>query len=178
MFFRNLLMILFGFLLVISCNKTIESSDLVYNQTDGLFYEKDSTKPFTGTLIKRDEKTNKIITEWNYENGKNNGICKNFYEDGTKKFYGEFKNGIPNGVIKEYNNNGRLHIEENFKNGVLDGEKKEFYENGQLKTVENYKDDFLHGKRETYTEDGVLKIIENYYFDELTSSNFFPNKMN
>lgn len=178
MFFKNLLMILFGFLLIISCNKTIDYSELIYNENNGLFYEKNSTRPFTGILIKKDEKTNNIITEWSYKNGKNHGICKNFYEDGTKKFYGEFKNGIPNGIIKEYNKSGILLLEETLKDGVLNGERKEFYDNGQLKSIENYKNDYLHGKRETYTENGILKLVENYQFDELTFSNFFPDKTN
>lgn len=101
MFFKNLLITLFSFLLIISCDKTVDSSDLIYNQSNGLFHEKNSTKPFTGVALKEDEKTGNVVIEWNYKNGQNHGICKNFYEDGTLKFYGEFKNGIPNGVIKE-----------------------------------------------------------------------------
>lgn len=148
--------------------------ELYYNKVDGLFYKINENKPFSGTAFKIIDDNIKI-TIWNYKDGKNDGVCKNFYENGNIKFYGEFKEGVPNGVIREYNKEGVLVLEENFKNGVLNGEKKEFYENGNIKTLETYKNDFLHGNRATYYESGKEKVIEKYENDELVESVFKQN---
>lgn len=150
-----------------NCNKQENISNLIIGKNEKV-YKKGETSPFSGTASL--EKNNKIITIWSYKDGKSDGVCKNYYDNGILKFYGEFKNGLPNGILKEYNPNGTLILEENYLNGVLNGEKKEFYENGVLKSLETYKDDYLHGTRITYDIDGIIKIKETYNFDELLES--------
>ena len=160
-------------LTLISCKKEADISNLKMGKNN-LVYESNQTTPFTGVALLK--KNNKILTIWNYKNRKADGICKNYYENGNLKFYGEFKNGLPNGSLKEYNNSGILVIEENYLNGVLNGEKKEYYENGVLKNLETYKDNFLHGSRITYDSDSNIKIKELYIFDEVVNSNLWPNE--
>ncbi|MDX8336584.1 toxin-antitoxin system YwqK family antitoxin [Candidatus Cetobacterium colombiensis] len=161
-----LLMITFS-----GCSKEIDISNLAVGN-NGLVYEKGESSPFSGTAILK--KNDKFLTLWNYKNGKANGVCKNYYENGNLKFLGEFKNGLPNGTLKEYNNDGILILEENYSNGILNGEKKEFYGNGTLKSLETYKDDFLDGPRITYNNEGKPKIKEIYKFDEVLETIIWP----
>lgn len=157
--------------LFISCNKQIDISNLIVGKNE-LVYEKGTHIPFSGVAILKNN--NMIITLWNYKNGKSDGICKNFYDNGNLKFYGEFKNGLPNGILKEYNSNGTLILEERYKNGLLNGEKKEFYDNGNLKNIETYSNDFLNGPRITYDINGTPKIKESYKLDELVETIIWP----
>lgn len=166
----KLLTIITLLLFLISCSREVEIINLTTGK-DNIVYEKGKTKPFSGVAILK--KNKKTLTIWNYKNGKADGICKNYYENGNLKFFGEFKNGLPNGVLKEYNTNGTLVLEENYLNGVLNGEKKDFYENGTLKSLETYKDDYLHGPRITYDIEGNIKLQESYHFDEVSNSQFW-----
>lgn len=167
--------LIFFILTIVIFSKEIAVDNIVFNNTDGLFYEKDSKEPFSGLAIKKDGKGNSLII-WEYKNGKNHGIGKNFYENGNIKFYGEFKNGVPHGIIKEYDVNGTIFLEENFKNGILNGEKKEFYEDGNIKNLETYKDGFLNGVRISYDENGNIKVKEIYNYDEVIESEIWPEK--
>ncbi len=157
----------------ISCNKEVDISNLTVVKNE-LVYEKGKSTPFSGTaILKKDDKT---MTVWNYKNGKADGICKNYYENGNLKFWGEFKNGFPNGVVKEYNRDGTLILQESYIKGTLNGEKKEFYENGALKNLETYQNDFLNGPRIVYDQSGNIKIREIYNNDEIVTSEIWPEK--
>lgn len=166
--------LIFFILTTIIFSKDVEVDNIVFNNTNGLFYENGYTEPFSGTAIKKDKKNN-ILILWEYKNGKNHGIGKNFYENGNLKFYGEFQNGVPHGVIKDFDINGNVILEENFKHGILDGEKREFYKNGNIKNLETYKEGFLHGLRISYESDGNIKIKEIYNYDAIVMSEFWPN---
>lgn len=171
---KNVCLIFFIFVTTIFSKEVIIDS-IVFNNIDGLFYEKGSKEPFSGLAIKKNEDGN-ISILWEYKDGKNHGIGKNFYENGNIKFYGEFENGVPHGTIKEYDIKGVIFLEENFKNGILDGEKKEFYDNGNIKNLETYKDGFLNGTRISYDENGNIKVKEIYDYDEVIESEIWPEK--
>ena len=69
-----------------------------------------------------------------------------------------------NGVHKEYYENGQLKAEMNYKDGKLDGDKKKYYENGQLKTEMTYKDGKLEGAIRKYYISGQV-LLETIYED-------------
>ena len=81
-------------LIFTGCTKEVDISNLIVG-TNELVYEKGEHSPFSGTAILK--KNNNVLTLWNYKNGKANGICKNYYENGSLKFLGEFKDGLLNG---------------------------------------------------------------------------------
>jgi len=56
-----------------------------------------------------------------------NGVNKEYYENGTLKEEVSYSNGKLNGIFKEYYEDGSLKSEGNYNNGVLDGIIKEYY---------------------------------------------------
>jgi len=63
-------------------------------ETGGIIYLPNKTKPFTGK-----------------------NLCK--YENGQKKSEGNFKDGKKDGKRTSWNENGQIEVEENFKDGKL-----------------------------------------------------------
>ena len=80
--------------------------------------------------------TNKVIFVGEYLNGKRNGKCEEYYNNGILKFEGEYLNGkISTG--KKYDTNGNIILE------LKDGFGKEYYNNGILK----FKGEYINDKR-------------------------------
>ena len=48
-------------------------------------------------------------------------ISKEFSEDGTLKFEYNYQNGKKNGITKEYYKNGKIKVKWNFKDDILNG---------------------------------------------------------
>lgn len=46
-------------------------------KTDGLVYEREASVPFSGLAVKKGE-NEQILTSWNYKDGKEDGICRNY----------------------------------------------------------------------------------------------------
>jgi len=93
-------------------------------ERDGLMFEPNSEKPFTG----------KYVIYWN------DG-------DEQKKEAINYKNGVLDGLYTKWYENGQKSLEANFKNGKLDGLETIWYENGQKKYELNWKDDGDEGLR-------------------------------
>jgi antitoxin component YwqK of YwqJK toxin-antitoxin module len=82
-------------------------------------------------------------------NGKGKG--KEYDDEDTLIFEGEYINGERNGIGKEYYFN-QLHFDCEYKNG----KGKEYYDNGNLKYDGEYKNDKRNGKGKEYDKDGFL----------------------
>ena len=74
-----------------------------------------------------DEKGNII-----YELKNGNGKVKEYYDNGSLQFDGEYLNGRKNGNCKEYNQNGDLFFEGEFLDGKKNGKGKEYSLKGNL----------------------------------------------
>ncbi len=104
---------------------------------------------------------NKIL-EKNYNEGKEDGIQKEWYENGQLKYERNFKEGKKDGIQKEWYENEQLFYEGNYKKGEFEGKQKMWDEDGQLKLEENYytgDDPSLQGKKDgiqIWDEDGCL----------------------
>ena len=116
-----IILVLFLFPILISCNSYSGSSDkTVCVDTDalirnGIIYLPNETKPFTG-----------------------NNLCK--YENGQIKSEGNYKDGKPDGKVIDWYENGQIEAEENYKDGKLDGKATYWHENGQVEKEATYKD--------------------------------------
>ena len=62
-------------------------------------------------------KTNNLLFEGEYLNGKRNGKGKEYYDNGKLNYEGEYSNGKRNGKGKEYSDDGKLKFEGEYKNG-------------------------------------------------------------
>ena len=139
----------------VGCSKIINSDDLILSKTDGLFYEKNNKKPFTGEVtgrVKGQIIKGKREGEWlqyyangslesksNYKDGKEEGEVFWYYQNGRLEISGNYKDGKEEGGFISYDVNGRIVYKYNYKLGKLDGEWLHYYETGELKEKRLYK---------------------------------------
>ena len=89
------------------------------------------------------------------------GTVSEYYKSGELRFEFNYKNGKYEGISREYYNSGKLSAETNFKNGIRDGISKEFYESGAVKKEAQYINNKLEWVKEYY-ERGKLKRVWGY----------------
>ncbi|MFC0875228.1 toxin-antitoxin system YwqK family antitoxin [Saccharicrinis sp. FJH2] len=81
-------------------------------------------------------KNGKLQGEFNYVNGKREGIGRQFYEDGEK-----------------------IYLEWSYKNGKKDGISKKFYRSGRVMAEMPYKSDFLGTGSQDYADDQEHTVL-------------------
>jgi antitoxin component YwqK of YwqJK toxin-antitoxin module len=128
----------------------------------------------------------KLASEVNYVNGKMNGRCIWYFEDGSERKIEEYKMGVLDGKVTRYSRPGIKDKEIQYKNGLMDGKYVSFFENGNVQTELNYKagkengpikyfhdnsqlalegefrDGVKVGKWSSYYPTGIDMVIENY----------------
>ena len=82
----------------------------------------------------------KVIWLYNYKDGKLEGLCRDWRENGQLYSEGNYKEGKLEGLKRKWYENGQLQWEENYKDGKLEGLCRDWHENGQLYSEGNYKD--------------------------------------
>lgn len=129
------------FIFIISCGpEIIDKSEL--EKRDGLFYKKNSKKPFTGNYVEYYENKQKE-SEGSIKDGKEVGThtrwyrhgtkwkafiykdsdqtkmkCIEWYKNGQKKYEGMYEKGRANGISTWWYQNGWKKSEGNYKNGI------------------------------------------------------------
>jgi antitoxin component YwqK of YwqJK toxin-antitoxin module len=128
-------------------------SDLVVR--DGLYYNKDSNAPYTGTVVGDKQgslKNGKKEASWvyrgisqvrlkgRYKNGEKEGVWL-YWDKYQVRFRGYYKNGKREGDWV-YWNNGRVRLKGRYKNGEQDGAWICYNEDGTVNKVatEDFKD--------------------------------------
>ena len=129
---KRLLLIVLPLLLIVGCSKEPINYEETLNERDGVFYTKDTNKPYTGQVF-------------------------SIYKDGKKKEEGSIKDGKMISRTKcEWNENGKKQSEGNYKDGKLDGLNTEWYEDGQKSSETIHKDnEMISGKK--WNKDGSVK---------------------
>jgi len=109
-------------------------------------------------------KNGSICQDYNYFNGKRNGLSQTYYKSG--KLLGKFNysNGLLEGITTGYYETGELQTETLFKNNKINGLCKEYYQNGKIKVEIMYKNDKYDGIMNMYRENGQL--IKTQIFKE------------
>lgn len=126
------------------------------NPTDTLMRLKADMKPLDGVVYCEFGDIGK------YVNGKEDGVCKGWYENGQLESEYNYKDGKKEGVQKSWYKNGQLEFEENIKEGVFLGVNRRWYENGQLR----YESNDIEGVFKEWFDNGKLKREENYKDDK------------
>ena len=139
-----LLTTLFLFSSPVVWSEEVEFGDLVYR--DGLWYEKFSEEPFSGTVCCK--------YRGKIKKGKREGKWTRWYPNGQLFWRYNHKNGKRVGLFESYYENGQLKVRTNYKNGKEEGLEEWYYENGQLSRRGNFKNGKKVGKWEFYNEDG------------------------
>ena len=86
-------------LILSSCAKEIPSDQLVKRQ--GLFYEINTTTPFTGRTVSYHQ-NGQLRSKANYKNGKYNDLREIYFENGELQAKANYKNGIKDGLWEEH----------------------------------------------------------------------------
>jgi len=81
------------------------------------------------------------LKEQNFKNGKPDGICKDFFLDGTLKTLKNFENGKLEGEVLNYYHGGILFSKTNYENGKRNGPYLSFHKNGTKKRICIFKND-------------------------------------
>ncbi len=103
----------------------MKRSDLVY--TDGLYYKKSTTEPFTGKVVGDRQGT--------LRKGKWHGPFARFYASESLWTKGTFKNGKAQGEWVSYQRNGKLWKKGTYKDGKEEGLWVYFNKDGTKDTV-------------------------------------------
>jgi len=90
------------------------------------------------------------------------GLLKEYYDNGSIKLEYNFKNGKKDGEQKKWYDNKQILIKYNYNNGNLTGLQKKWYKNGQIKSEMNYYNNILDGISKYWYSNGQLKFIKNY----------------
>ncbi len=128
--------------------------------------------------------TGKKMFEYNFKNGKVDGLNTQWYENGQKELERTFKDGKRDGTCREYYEDGQKMYEGTYKNGNKDGLNTQWYENGQKMLERTFKDGKEHGltilwddgnKYEKNFRDGKqhgLTIVWNKYGNKIMEGTF------
>jgi antitoxin component YwqK of YwqJK toxin-antitoxin module len=118
-----------------------------------------SEKPFTGKQFDL-YVTGDTALVTQYYNGREHGVCRQWYENKQLKEERYFLNGYKTGVHTGWWDNGQLQFVYHFNNDVFEGAAKEWYENGRLFRNMNYVKGIESGRQQIWQPDG--KVFANY----------------
>ncbi|WP_077404658.1 toxin-antitoxin system YwqK family antitoxin [Cellulophaga omnivescoria] len=148
-----------------------------YDETGNLTKEINFSAKAKDNYVKKeyfnDNKTLKSIVE--YDNEKEEGTRKVYYENGQLRLLATYKNQALNGAYKEYFNNGQLKEEGQRKEGKKIGYWKEYKEDGKIMHNHKYETDHCCAPSEMidyyYHNDGNLSSIIKQFDHKKNPSN-------
>ena len=98
-----------------------------------------------------------LLYEGDFRDDERTGKGKLYREDGTLLYEGDFRDNEPTGKGKGYKKDGTLFYEGDFRDGELTGKGKLYLEDGTLFYEGDFRDDERTGKGKEYYEDGTLR---------------------
>jgi len=104
------------------------------------------------------------------------GVHKEYYEDGKLKLEMHYKNGKPDGLSKMYDRRGILVFGTNYSEGkIIDS--RGYHENGKLRYIRITKENKMDGYTKTFYEDGTLKqeVDSNNWGKTVFTKYYYPN---
>jgi antitoxin component YwqK of YwqJK toxin-antitoxin module len=168
--------ILFFTSILSNCVKEVEQRSLL--ERNGLRYEANSDKPFSGKAVNGDSETTYKDGKkhghdiWisdgikrydiSYINGKLNGPKYEWYETGQKKTEAFYQEDLLLGKFTTWFENGQLELEVNFKAGVKDGISKSWRKNGHREYEKKYLNGELHGVSKSWNTNDQLEVESEY----------------
>ena len=187
---KRLLLIVLPLLLIVGCSSPEPINyEETLNYRDGVFYTKDTNKPYSGQVFslfkdgkKKGEgnlKDGRMIskTKWDYydngqmkmkgtyTNGKKDGLYTEWFENGQKSWEWTYKDGKRNGLLTKWKKDGQKDKEWTNKDGEIDGLYTEWYWNGQKYLEVTFKDGKRDGLSTRWYNNGQ-KRSENTWKDD------------
>jgi len=152
---KRLLLIVLPLLLIVGCSKEPINIETTLVERDGVFYTKDTNKPYTGQVFSLYD-DGKKKGEGTLKDGELHGLRTSWNKNGQKKSEGTYKDGEFHGLRTIWFENGQMKYKGTWKNEKLDGLQTGWYENGQKKGEATWKNGELISKKE-WNEDGSVK---------------------
>ena len=147
---KTLLIVL---LLIVGCTKEPINVETTLVERDGIYYTKDTNKPYTGpvfTLYGNGVKKSEIFLK----DGEPDGFYSFWHEDGQIGQQGTYTDGKKDGLIIQWYTNGQKWSEVTVRgDDKPEGLGTTWYENGQKKQEQIYKDGELTSEK-NWDEDG------------------------
>lgn len=128
-------------------------------EKDGIYYQ--NSVPYSGTYLTYHDNGN-LKMETTFLEGKKQGECKLYFEDGTLNEVRKYQNNVMTGTWLTFNNLGIKVAEASYKNGKKDGNWFVWDDEGNLKYELCYKDGEKTGTWKSYNEDGVVINERDY----------------
>jgi antitoxin component YwqK of YwqJK toxin-antitoxin module len=85
---------------------------------EGIWYLKGQDTPYTGKIFAK-YSNGKMWREWNYKNGKVDGLQVEWHQNGKKWNEVNYKDGKRDGLWVQWHKNGQKRDEENWKDGEV-----------------------------------------------------------
>ena len=104
---KRLLLIVLPLLLIVGCSKEPINIETTLVERDGVFYTKDTNKPYTGQVFSLYD-DGKKKEEGTFKDGKKDGLWTWWYENGQKKTKGTYKDGKQVGKWTWHNEDGSV----------------------------------------------------------------------
>jgi antitoxin component YwqK of YwqJK toxin-antitoxin module len=151
---RSIVLIIAVLFFGLSCTA---QSDTVFNQIDA-----NGLKQGFWKRTMTDNGNPYLYAVESYSNGKRNGLCTYFFQNGKRETESYYKNDTLDGLSKIFRSYGGLRYEEPFKNGRTHGFKKYYSVNGNLTEEQEYKEGVQTGTYRMYSKSGRV-IVESFY---------------
>ena len=135
----------------------VASSNIVFNIDKLKYLEGEFIFRISGEYKSSQAKFNKA----------DNGILREWYDNGQLYLEFTMTNGIKDGVCKKWYDNGQIQIVYNYIKGKLNGNQKKWFSNGNLRAEWNYLNDQLHGISTEWNADGSIKSKRQYQNGQL-----------
>ncbi len=173
---KAILLSLFLIFLSACSERTIDRDELV--ERNGVFYEKFSTEPFTGSVTGRTsgrmskglfnglvttfDEEGRLTSEYNLVNGVRDGDVTQFHPNGQLKSRGRFRDDLLEGALEVFLESGTLDATYNFVAGNRQGVANVYRESGEVWYSHEYSNDVFDGEYLEYFEGGSLKTRGTY----------------
>ena len=97
-----------------------------------------------------------LMQEDIYKMGKKDGICVNYYQNGSPNEILQYKEGIKHGKWMQFFEDGQMKFQANYENDKLNGEYINYRSEGRIEIKGIYKNDLKDGLWQYYDERGNL----------------------
>lgn len=146
-----------------SCN--VSDKEKMMSITDGNFHAENgimylADQPYSGYLYQFYPNGKDTAAVQGYFEGKENGIWKKFYDNGTLQEKRIYKNGVKEGELLTLWPDGKKQKHYQFKNDEYDGSGMEWNADGQVILALNYKNGHEDGPQKMFYDNG--KVRSNY----------------
>ena len=112
-------------------------------RSGGMWYLKESNKPFTGIGYVVSGQSGEKIIESKYLKGQLHAQHNEWWENGKKKRQGRYKTGKRHGRWVEFHENGNIFTENSYRNGIHNGLSAEWHKNGAM----HYRGEYENGEK-------------------------------